>query len=342
MPPIDTRPKPTIYEIAERAGVSSSTVARVLRGDVKETWKSTARRAEQIRRIAEEMGYRPNWRARALSTQRSWTMGLLYTRRIEIFDGVHGQIVTGFNDQLRGEGYQLLLLPVESKQFEDVVLGSRLDGCAMLARHLPEKPADFLRRSGMPSVLLNGRSKLLEHRVEVDDYEGGFAAAQHLLELGHRRINLFVNESAEVHYSIDDRRRGVDAALRQAGIPADDFYHRVPLEEMARRLVDPTRRPTGLICYSHAEAVPILSALYEHQVRVPDAISVVAFNDVYPAAVSAPPLTTVSFDPEQLGRTGAKMLLRRFEGDEISQGESTVYTLKHRLTVRASTGPPSA
>lgn len=334
-----TRKPATIYEIAQRAGVSSSTVARVLRGDVKETWKSTAQRADRIRKLAEEMGYRTNWRARAFSERKSWTMGLLYTRAIKIFDGVHAQIATGFNDQLRADGYHLLLLPVESRQFEEVVLGSRLDGCAMLMKRLPDDAADMLKQSGMPTVMLNSQDDHTDHRIEVDDFEGGFLAAEHLLELGHRRIELYVNESADPHYSIDLRRQGVNAALRKAGLATDDAFWQVSHNAMVQRVLDVKTRPTGLICYSHAEAIPMLSAMYEHQLRIPDAMSVLAFNDVYPAAVSSPPLTTLAYDPVRLGQLGAQMLLRQIEKGDTQDTDAPVSTLSHHLTVRASTGP---
>jgi LacI family transcriptional regulator len=78
----------TIYEIAKRAGVSSTTVARVLRGDVRESYRKGAETARRVRAIAKEMGYRPNLRARAFSRRRTRSVGLVYNEHLSIFSGV--------------------------------------------------------------------------------------------------------------------------------------------------------------------------------------------------------------------------------------------------------------
>ncbi|MEM8782332.1 MAG: LacI family DNA-binding transcriptional regulator [Planctomycetota bacterium] len=333
-----TNSKVTIYEIAQKAGVSSSTVARVLRGDSKETWKSTARRAERIRKLAKDMGYRANWRARAFSEKRTWTIGLLNTEATLFFEGVHTEFVNGFNDTLSNRGYHLLLLKVESEQFEDVVMGSRLDGCAMF-EFLPEHARALLRESQLPAVLLNSDADPTLERIVVDDVDGGYQAAQHLIELGHRRLDFYVNIDAQAHYSIEDRRRGIDAALREAGLPNVRCLH-VSHEEMVARLANPAERPTGLICYSHHEAIPILSAAQTLNLRVPEEMSVMGFNDVYPCDKLSPPLTTISYDARRLGKVGAQLLLRQLQAPGVVSQPAHAYTLKHHLTLRASTGSP--
>lgn len=329
--------KVTIYEIAQKAGVSSSTVARVLRGDSKETWKSTARRAERIRQLAKDMGYRANWRARAFSEKRTWTIGLLNTEEKRFFEGVHTEFVNGFNETLSNRGFHLLLLKVESKQFDDVILGSRIDGCAMF-EFLPEHARGVLAQSQLPAVLLNCDDDPTLERIIVDDVDGGYQAAKHLIELGHRQLDFYVNVDAQAHDSISDRQRGIDAALREARLPKLRRHH-VSHEEIVARLEDPTQRPTALICYSHHEAIPVLSALQTLKVSVPDEMSVVGFNDVYPCDKLSPPLTTISYDAFRLGKVGAQLLLRQIQAPDSITQPANAYTLKHHLTLRASTGP---
>ncbi len=335
-----TRPpqsRVTIYEIAQQAGVSSSTVARVLRGDVKETWKSTALRADHIRQLAKDMGYRTNWRARAFSERRTWTVGLITTQRISVFDGVHAEFLAGFNDTLGEGGYHLMLLKVESDMFEEVMLGSRLDGFAML-EFMPEKTRSILRQSALPSVLLNSDADPTLERIVVDEFGGGYQAAQHLLELGHRDIGFYVNVDAWSHYSIDERRRGIDTALQEAGVPRARFL-RLTHEDMVAQLVDPTARPSALICYSHAEAIPVMSDLHARGIVIPTQLSMISFNDVYPSADLCPPLTTVAYDAQRLGKLGAQLLLRRINQAQGEVRPPRTHTLKNRLTVRASTAP---
>src|SRR3972149_4920323 len=103
----------TIYEIAERAGVSSSTVARILRGDVQGARRRSAATAQRIRRLAREMGYRPNVRARAFSRGRTHGIGLLYTDDAWIFEGVNTEVVNSLVRSLQREGYHLVFCPVD-------------------------------------------------------------------------------------------------------------------------------------------------------------------------------------------------------------------------------------
>lgn len=328
----------TIYEIAKHAGVSSSTVARVLRGDVKEAWPSTARRAARIRKLADEMGYRTNWRARAFSEQRTWTVALFYPESHRVTDGIHGDIVEGLNSTLQSKGYSLMLMPVENEHFESTVKGSRLDGYATLGQGFTGSTRELLDGSGLPEVILNSEHAPDLASVVVDEFGGGYAAAKHLLELGHREIGFYLNAEADWHYSIDGRRNGVDAAMREFGLDHGPDFYRVDHHGIEAVLRDPEKRPTAMICYSHFEANPVLSVMYQLNLRIPDAMSVVGFNDVRGEATS-PPLTTVSYDGHRMGKLAAQLLLRRIGGD-VRQ-DSRCLTIKHHLTVRSSTAPVS-
>lgn len=335
MPVSSSRDKPaTIYEIAKKAGVSSSTVARVLRGDVKEAWPSTARRAERIRRLADQLGYKANWRAKAFSEKRTWTVALFYTKTLKILDSIHAEIVEGLNDTLQLGGYSLMLMPVESENFQRTVQGSRLDGYATMAETLPAQVTKLLRASDLPEVSLNNNPGTAASGVIVDDFGGGFHAAQHLLELGHRKIGFYLNASAREHYSIDERLRGITACMLKHGLPRGPEVFHVDYDEIKTVLADASRRPTGLICYSHLEARPILSFMYQLGLRVPDTLSVVGFNDDR-GSVTSPPLTTVSYNGHRMGKLAAQLLLRRI--DEDHSDRPCCVTIKHHLTVRGST-----
>ena len=327
----------TIYEVAKKAGVSSSTVARVLRGDVKEAWPSTARRAERIRRLADELGYKANWRARAFSEKRTWTIALFYVQSVQVFDGIHAEIVEGLNDTLQSKGYSLMLMPVESNNFERTVQGSRLDGYATMAETVPPKVAELLQASGLPEVVINHSAKGGSPSVMVDDYDGGYMAAQHMLELGHRRIGFYLDDQARTHYSIDERLRGVADCMREYGLDGGPEVFHVDQPTIQGVLADPQRRPTALICYSHREAKPILSFMYQMKLRVPDMLSVIGFNDDQ-SGVTSPPLTTVSYNGHRMGKVAAQLLLRLIDKDQSSGARSL--TLKHHLTRRLSTAPP--
>jgi LacI family transcriptional regulator len=128
----------TIYEIAERAGVSSSTVARILRGEDRTSYRRSAETAERVRQIAREMGYRPNLRARAFSRGRTRGIGLLYTDDAWIFEGVNTEVVNSLVRALQNEGHHLVFCPIDDGgAWQDIVLGGQNDG-GVVFQSLPQ------------------------------------------------------------------------------------------------------------------------------------------------------------------------------------------------------------
>src|SRR5262245_12226313 len=133
----------TIYEIAKRAGVSSSTVARVLRGDDR-SYRRSAETAERIRQIAREMGYRPNLRARAFSRGRTRGIGLLYTDDAWIFEGVNTEVVNSLVRRLQQEGHHLVFCPIDGRgAWQEIVLGGQIDG-GVVFQPMPKDVSDAL------------------------------------------------------------------------------------------------------------------------------------------------------------------------------------------------------
>lgn len=328
----------TIYKIAERAGVSSSTVARVLRGDLKETWKGTSERAARIRRIAEEMGYQPNLRARAFSRGKTHGIGLLYTNDAWIFEGVNSQVVNSFVRALQGQGYHLVFVPVgKDGEWEEIVRGGQIDGCMMLQR-MPESVRGIIKETGLPVVVLGDDADTALPHVTVDDFGGAFAATKHLISLGHKQIGLFVHSSIKPHCSVEQRRAGYESALEEADLKAQVFW-RVPENEVVDVLLRAAKRPTALLCYSDLEATMIVHAMWQYGIQIPQELSVVGFNDSFATQHMTPPLTSVAYDAEKLGETGAEMLFRQMRVVTQSVDQAAAIQINQKLCVRGSTGP---
>jgi LacI family transcriptional regulator len=334
----------TIYDIARVAGVSSSTVARVLRGDVKEGRKDSAERAARIRRIAQQLGYRPNVRARAFSERRTRCIGLLYTDDAWVFEGVNDQVVQGLAKELRAHRHHLLLAPIDERgDWEEVVLGGHIDGC-LTFQCLPELVRAGIRNSGLPCVLLGDNSDPNVLQIVVDDHGGAYAAARHLISLGHRRIALFVHSSVKPHCSIEERRKGFETAMREHSL-APEFWHASDAEmiDIILRRPDP---PTGLICYSDLESTLMTHALWQYGLKVPQDLSLVGFNEKFATRHMTPPLTTVGFDARRIGELGAQLILRGLQGAEqgpMGDGDDDkpqVFPIRTKLIVRGSTAPP--
>lgn len=330
----------TIYEIAERAGVSSSTVARILRGDVRESQVRSAANAKRIRKIASELGYRPNALARAFSRGRTHGIGLLYTDDAWVFEGVNVDVVNSLIRSLRCEGYHLVFCPVdESRSWEETVLGGQIDG-GVVFQQLPVEVADAVQSRQLPLVLLGDNSDPRLSQVVVDDFAGAYAATKHLLGLGHVRVMIFVHESIKPHCSVEERLRGYRTAMGEVGLPVHECI-RSSEGEAVDRLVRGDGRPTGVVCYSDLESTLLVHSLWQYGVTIPRDVSLVGFNDVFSTRYMTPPLTCVGFDAGKIGEHGARLLLELI-GAVADDRQPSVVTVKPTLIVRGSTGPVHA
>lgn len=325
----------TIDQIAERAGVSSSTVARVLRGDVKGAQQRSARKAREILKISEELGYRPNWRARAFSRGKTHTIGLLYSDPKWIFEDPMNEIAISFTAALQEHNYDLRLIPVtETSDWKELVYGSAVDGLAFL-QHVPEQTEEVLHDERIPFILLNDKHEGAPH-VATDDESGGYLATRHLLGLGHKRVAFFIDETIREHVSVDERRSGYERAMRDSGLGDDLAVWRCDTDEAMRRLLGP-EPPTAIVCYCHIEALSITHAAWTHGLAIPTDLSLIAFNDMTMTRCMTPPLSVVGFDTQEMGRIGARQLVARING-EATPDEAIV--LKQKLIVRNTTAPP--
>jgi LacI family transcriptional regulator len=329
----------TIYQIAELAGVSSSTVARVLRGDDRKSYRRSAETAERIRQLAREMGYRPNLRARAFSRGRTHGVGLLYTDDAWIFEGVNTEVVNSLVRTLQYRGHHVVFCPIdEGGAWQEIVLGGQIDG-GVVFQPLPLEVAKAVRERQLPLVLLGDDSDLTLSQVVVDDVAGAFAATRYLLGLGHKRVMLFVHEMVKPHCSVQKRLAGYCAAMQAAGLATCELV-RVHEAEAVDALVRGGSRPTAVICYSDLESTLLVHGLWQVGLRVPADVSLIGFNDVFSTKYMTPPLTTVAFDAAKIGEMGAQCVLTDSQAS-VEGKQPTVITIKPKLIVRGSTGPPS-
>jgi LacI family transcriptional regulator len=317
--------------------VSSSTVARILRGDTRESRQSSAERARQIRQLAREMGYRPNLRARAFSRKRTRGIGLLYTDDAWIFEGVNTQVVISLVRTLQRDGYHLVFAPIDDGAvWEEIVLGGQIDG-GVVFQPLRGEVRNAMRDRHLPLVLLGDNSDRSVPHVVVDDVAGAFMATKHLIGFGHQRIMLFIHESVKPHCSIQDRTTGYRAAMAEAGLEPRELV-KVSEGEATDVLARGHARPTGVLCYSDLESTLLVQSMWQMGLVVPRDVSLIGFNDVFATRYMTPPLTTVGFDATKIGEWGAQLVLKEID-EPAETKEHTALTVKPTLIVRASTGP---
>jgi DNA-binding LacI/PurR family transcriptional regulator len=327
----------TIARVAQEAGVGVGTVSRVINGSASVS-EATRRR---VLDVVAELGYEPNATARALSTGRTRSVGVIapfFTRSSVI------ERLRGVAPMLAASGYQLVLFDVERPEQRNGVFRSvigRVDG--LLSISLAPSMADQRRlaAAGIPVVLVDQAHDALP-TVTVDDVEGGRIATAHLIELGHRRIAFAGDTVDGVHGASASSRRcvGYQRAIGEAGLPVrTDLVklrpHGREAAAIARDLLELASPPTAVFASSDLQALAMIDALAALGMRVPDDLSVIGFDDVELARYAG--LTTVSQPLEDSGTKGAELLLAALEGEDVLQPRQH---LPLELVVRGTTAPP--
>ncbi len=330
--------RPTIFDVARVAGVSSSTVSRVVNGHPQ--IRDTTRQRVQAAMVS--LGYVAHVSARALAGGRSGVVGLL-AQGVDsaFFLGV----IQGVDQQVSGAGLDLMLCTTHDRREKEAEYVARLSHgmveglLIILPRGLPDY-VEQLRASQFPFVLIDHDDDAPGcNVVNAADRPGAAAATDHLLALGHRRIG-FITGTLNMG-STHQRLGGYRDALVAAGVPLvgelvvqGDFLEPRGYEA-TRELLALTDRPTGIFASSDAAAFGVLRAAREAGLRVPEDLSVVGFDDVPEASYVDPALTTVRQPLRDMGRSAVRRLLELL-ADPDAPVERIV--LATTLMVRGSTG----
>jgi len=336
----------TIEDIAAISGLSTATVSRVFALPESSTVVKPATR-QKVMQAAAQVGYQPNWVARAFAAGRTNMVGLLYQGSVPILDSIYKDMVATFSDALRQRGHHLMFIPVVENEtyWQEMLNAGAVDACVALEM-IDQPMYDAIRNADLPAVLLNAGDEFDLPRVMVDDRNAARTLTERLIELGHRRLVFYVNENAHAgHYSIDHRREGFLEALSAHGIDAaGSYFHGSDAALHAK--VDARCGMTALVCYSHFEALPLLQHCARTGVRVPTDLSVATFNDIYPVQFTVPPLTTMAIPAGAMGIAGAEMLLAQLDAKDLRHGPvkppdalSRRLVLGSTLVERESTGP---
>jgi LacI family transcriptional regulator len=335
--------KVTIREIADQAGVSIATVSRVLngRGDVADDTR------ELVSRVIRDHGYTANRSARGLSAGRTGLVGVLVPL---VFPQYFSYILAGAAEALGEQDLRVVLSPTGHEHDREVSLLDRLmhgltDGALIVLPEESSEELEGLLEQGYSFVVVDPLMPLAERipSVSAAHTTGAHQAMRHLLGLGHRRIGAITGPPGWV--ATEDRRRGYHAALAAAGIlPRPELEAEADFEiggglKAARYLLDLAEPPTAIFAFNDNLAIGAIQAARERDLRVPEDLSVVGFDDVEHATIVSPALTTVRQPLAEMGRTAVNLLIRLLERQRF---ETLRVELATRLVVRESTGPPKS
>jgi len=329
--------RPTLADVAARAGVSTALVSTVIR-DVPGASAATRQR---ILQAAEEIGYRPDARARLLRSNRSRLIGVTFG----VQHAFHGDLVSGLYEAADAEGYEIALSAVTPRRDERRAVGSLLqDRCEAMILLGPDSPAGYLAELAgrCPVVVVaravNGRGVDV---VRTADDEGLQQAVDHLVALGHRRIAHIDGGRAP---GAAQRRRGYRQAMHRHGLDADILIVPGGLgeedgAEAARQLLATVPSPTAVAVFNDRSATGLLDVFRNAGLSVPQDISVVGFDDSRLARLSHVDLTTVAQDAGRMATLAVARAIDRLDGTPTGGREIVI---PPRLIVRGTTAalPP--
>ncbi len=333
-PPAPDNGKVTLEMVAQAAGVSPSTVSRILNGTAV---VSDAKRQAVDEAVA-TLHFVPNPVARGLAGGRTLSIGVVSQALDSPF---YGGALRGIEDELALASYSPLFVSghwnaAAEARCIDVLRSRRVDGIIVLTGRLSDAALSNLAQA-LP-VVVTGRSLKASGLVALpfDNFEGGRLATQHLLKLGHRRIAFIAGDPR--HPDAKDRQRGYKAALAEAGVAFNPAlvvpgqYTEDSGLAALQRLLESAEPFTAVFAANDQMAFGAALGLHRQRLRVPHDVSLVGFDDLASALYTLPPLTTVHHPVYELGQIAARAML------QLLAGETPTATLPApRLIVREST-----
>lgn len=338
-----TRPStiPTLEDVARAAGVSTATVSRCL---------NTAERVsdklrEKVMTAVDDLGYTPNFGARAMAAKRTFTIGAIIPT---MENAIFAKGLQAFQEQLHERGYTLLVSStgyrpnVEAEQIKTLIARGA-DGILLIGYARDQSIYDFLHRRGVPTLI--AWASRLEHAVPsigFDNRASMRALATDVLALGHRTIGVISAKVAQNDRAAG-RIKGVKDAMVAMGLNPDDMqlietdYSIEDAGQAFAALMQRRPRPTVVMCGNDVLAVGALQQAQRMGLVVPDDISITGFDDIELARIVTPALTTVHVPHRVMGRLAADELIEMVE----RQSEGVSVKLPSDVVHRESLAPPN-
>lgn len=330
----------TIHDIARKAGISVSTVSRVLNHKTA-NYRISKKTEALVLKVAKELNYQPNQLARGLRLKKTQTIGLVAP---DLSNPFFAYVIKSIQNIAHGLGYSLVVCDTnESLEMEiehlNLLRSKGVDGLIIMP--VGQKPQHIaaLLKEGLPMVLMDRCFDTLNaDAVMVDNYKGAFEATEHLIRHGHSRIAII--KGLPHTFTNDGRVQGYKDALAKHGLPMDesliagrDFGRDNGYIE-TKLLLKMAWPPTAIFAVSDLITLGALQAIFEKGWRIPDDISLVAFDDMDFAPFLIRPLTAVAQPKEVMGEIAVKLLVQQIK--EKGNREANRIVLKPKLIVRDS------
>jgi LacI family transcriptional regulator len=329
----------TLKELAARAKVHPSTVSRVANNDPSLRIAPATR--ARIEALLQETEYQPNGVARGLKLRQTLVLAVVIP---DITNPFFAALFRGVEDGATSRGYQVLLCNTDGSPERQLshlqsLAARRVDGVILASTFLKDAAVRWLRHQRIPYVLVNRFSdEGVDPFVGSDDVTGATLATQHLISLGHVRVGHLAGQSTISTGVL--RRRGYQAAMGDAGLPADPellvesgFVEEGGAQAM-ERLLSLNDPPTAIFAVTDMTAIGAYGVAQRRGLRIPEDLAVVGYNDIPLARRLIPGLTTVHVPIHELGSAAARMLLQQIDTGEVAPKQ---VVFAPQLLIRGST-----
>lgn len=344
-----TKP-PTSAQVALTAGVSRTTVSFVLNGVMNRGISESTR--ARVLAIAHEMGFQPNAAARSLASGMSGSVALVIPKASHLYvDAFLAQLVATINDACHRHGLRMLIESTDEEVarvggYMSLVRERSIDGLIVANPKLEEREhIQQVHQAHVPLVVLAATPDVFPgiQAISTDASSSAKKAVNHLIGLGHRRI-AFISFAPPEYYAVNERELGWRDALSEAGIVAAPellTYANISAQsgyEAMQRLLSRGVEFTALFAGNDTIAFGAMRALAESNLRIPDDVAVVGYDDIPLAAFSNPPLTTVQSDPVGQANAAFELLLSQLKQSPDATIAAKRILLPPQLVIRSSCG----
>ncbi|MGM0876071.1 MAG: LacI family DNA-binding transcriptional regulator [Bacillota bacterium] len=306
--------KPTIYDIAREAGVSATTVSKVINNKGRISEKTKAK----IMKIMEDLHYQPNVLASAMKGKNTFTIGIIIP---DMNNPIYSEYLKLFEAYGRELGFSILICSTNNdpeKEEKQVTLfrQKQVDGFIIASKFKNIEVLKELINENIPLVLFAlERPELSIDCVTIDDYLGGYKVTEYLLSLGHRQIGVITEDAI---CSIE-RVRGYKHALSNVGVEYNEnliYLSNTTIEgaiEQAGKLLDRQNRPTAIFGCNDVLAVGSIMAAKQRGIKIPNELSVIGFDNTFMCKIVEPQLSSVAAPLVEMGRQAMDLLIQKIE-----------------------------
>jgi len=332
-----------LKEVAKKANVSITTVSRVINGSDKVNPKTS----ERVKKVMTMLDYQPNRVAQRLRAVngRSKLLGLIIP---DIKNQFYSNIVRGIEDVAYGNDYAVILCnsdenPNKERFYLEVLKSESVDGIILPPILQFGEEIENIMKTGIPIVCFDRKlGKKNVDTVVIDNEMGGYIATTHLIEKGHKHIAILT--SSILFSSFSERQKGYERALKENGIEVDKRFIQEGdprssdnAKVLTSKLINLENPPTAIFATNNLMTLGAIEAINEQNLKIPEEISLIGFDDISWAKAITPPLTVVKQPAYEMGKKAAELFFRKVE-DKSSEPVEVV--MEPSLIIRQSTAAP--